>query len=63
MKKYKVVDWLCGAVTYYDDIKETNREAFNVQGALIKVENGKEEILKDYSGFLGDENRNYLQNK
>lgn len=52
MKKYKVVDWLCGDVTYYDDIKEANKEAFNVQGALIKVQdNGKEEILKDTSGF------------
>lgn len=51
MKKYKVIDWLCGDVTFYDDIKEANREAFNVQGALIKVENGKEIVLKDYSGF------------
>ncbi len=51
MKKYKVVDWLCGDVTYYEDIKEANREAFNIQGTLIKVEDGKEIVLKDYSGF------------
>ena len=51
MKKYKVVDWLCGDVTYYEDIKEANREAFNIQGTLIKVEGGKEIVLKDYSGF------------
>lgn len=51
MKKYKVIDWLCGDVTFYEDIKEANREAFNVQGALIKVEDGKEIVLKDYSGF------------
>lgn len=52
MKKYKVVDWLCRDVTYYEDIKEANKEAFNIPGALIKVQdNGKEEILKDYSGF------------
>ena len=51
MKKYKVVDWLCGDVTYYEDIKEANREAFNIQGTLIKLEDGKEIVLKDYSGF------------
>ena len=51
MKKYKVVDWLCGDITYYEDIKEANREAFNIQGTLIKVEDGKEIVLKDYSGF------------
>lgn len=51
MKKYKVVDWLCGDVTYYEDIKEANREAFNIQRTLIKVKDGKEIVLKDYSGF------------
>lgn len=51
MAKYKVVDELCGDVTFYKDIKEANREAFNIQGTLIKVEDGKEIVLKDYSGF------------
>ena len=52
MIKYKVIDWLCGDITYYKDIKEANKQAFNIQGALVKVqENGEEVILRDYSGF------------
>ncbi len=52
MAKYKVIDELCGDVTFYEDIKEANKEAFNVQGTLIKIQdNGEEIVLRDYSGF------------
>lgn len=50
-KKYKVIDELCGEIQWFDNAKEANREAFNIQGILIKVENGKETILRDYSEF------------
>lgn len=45
--KYKVIDEMCCAVTYFDNSTEANKHAFNVQGVLIRVED--EKILKDYT--------------
>lgn len=52
MKKYKVIEYFGATVQWFDNAKEANKEAFNIQGVLIRVdENGNETILKDYTDF------------